>query len=192
MLEFLMKNIIFSILIFSISFFAGCTVHQRPKVVETLKVSPLTEARVFQKEKLAKGGNVLVVPFSAGENIRASDELDHVSLMIVKGIADTLGSSGNPFKVLVEQDAQSADFVIKGRIVQMEQKTPFHKPWRKKTEKLTLKVEGSVLGVENDEILAKFSQIKMLESQTDNFETLGYDIGTEIGRFLLVHCQTNF
>lgn len=33
---------------------------------------------------------------------------------------------------LVEQDAQSADFVIKGRIVQMEEKKLFHKPWQKK------------------------------------------------------------
>ncbi len=191
MLEFFMKNIIFLILILSISFFSGCSVHPKPKVVKTLKVLPLTQARVFEQEKLAKGGKILVVPFSAGENIEATDQLDHISLMIVKGIADTL-SSGKPFKILVDQDAQSADFVIKGRIVQMEQKTPFHKPWRKKTEKLTLKVEGSVLGVENEEILAKFSQIKMLESQTDNFETLGYDIGTEIGRFLIESATTKF
>jgi hypothetical protein len=186
-----MKKIIFSILLLSFSFFAGCSVHLKPKVVNTLKVLPLTQERVFQKEKLAKGGKVLVVPFSAGKNIEASDQLDHVALMIVKGIADTL-ASGEPFRILVEQDAQSADFVIKGRIVQMEQKTPFHMPWRKKTKKLTLKVEESVLGVENEEILAKFSQIKMLESPTDNFETLGYDIGTQIGRCLLESATTKF
>lgn len=191
MLEFFMKKIIFPILFLSFLFLAGCSVHPKPKVVNTLKVLPLTQAMVFEKEKLAKGGKVLVVPFSAGENIEANDQLDRVSLMIVKGIADTL-ALGEPFKILVEQDAQSADFVIKGRIVQMEQKTPFHKPWRKKTEKLTLKVEGSVLGVENEEILAKFSQIKILESQTVSFETLGYDIGTEIGRWLLESATTKF
>ena len=152
-------------------------------------IPSLKEARIFQKERLAKGGNLLVVPFSAGKNVEASDELDHVSLMIVKGIADTLGSAEKLFTILVEQDAQSADFIIKGRIVQMEEKSTFPKPWQKKTRQFNLAVEGSILSVDTEEILAKFSQTKSEESQANRFEAFGYDIGVEIGRFLLLNAH---
>ena len=177
------------LLVFLILFFAGCCCYRAPKIVAAPEGSSLKEARVFQKEKLAKGGNILVVPFSAGEGVEASDALDHVSLMIVKGIAETLGPAGKPFKILVEQDAQSADFVVKGRIMQMEEKSHFHKPWQKKTETFKLAIEGSVLGVEPEEILAKFSQTKKKESSENSFQPMGYDLGVEIGRFLLSSAQ---
>ncbi len=173
-----------------VSMFLGCSFHQKPKTLALVAdTSPLDQTRVFQKEKLSVGGNLLVVPFSAGENVEASDQLDRVSLMIVKGISDLLGKTDKPFKVLVEKDAQNADFVIKGRIVQMQQKSPFHKPWEKKLSKYILRVEGSVLGVQDDEILAKFSKIEDANSQTEIFETLGYQIGEQIGHFLLTSAR---
>ncbi len=184
MLEFFMKKTLFLVLLFPVLIFLGCSSHRNLKVPKASEPSILAQALVFQKEKLAKGGKLLIVPFSAGENVQASDQLDHVSLMIVKGIADALGSSGIPFKILAGQDAQRADFVIRGRIIQLEEKKHFSKPWQRKLKSYSLQVEGTVLGVDNEEILAKFSQAKTAKSQTDYFETLGYDIGVEIGRFL--------
>lgn len=177
-------------LVFSILSSLGCSSHQKFKVVGRLEVVPLAQGLVFQKERLAKGGKLLIVPFTAGENVQAGDQLDHVSLMIVKGIADALGPSNIPFKILAGQDAQSADFVIRGRILQLEEKKHFSKPWQRKSKSYSLQVEGSVLGVDNEEILAKFSQTKTAKSRTDYFETLGYDIGVEIGRFLADSAST--
>ncbi len=157
MLVFFMKNLLFFMACLFAAGSLGCSSHQKPKVAGSLEATPLAQARVFDQNKLIHGGKLLVVPFSAGKNVVASDQLDHVSLMLVKGIADVMGSSGKPFKILVEQDAQSADFVIKGRIVQMEEKKLFHKPWQKKIRKFSLAVERSVPGVETEEVLAKFS-----------------------------------
>lgn len=151
----------------------------------TAQFSGLTQANVFQKEKFAKGGKLLVVPFTPGENVPAGDELDHISLMIVKGIADTLGPYGQPFKILTAQEAHEADFVIKGRIVELEEKKPFLKPWGRKLRRYRLKVEGNVLDVIEDEVLAKFSQTKKAQSQKNCFSALGYEIGVQIGRFLV-------
>ncbi len=190
MLEFSMKKTLLLVLLFPVLVSLGCSSHRNLKVPKPLEPSALAQALVFQKETLVKGGKVLIVPFSAGENVQAGDQLDHVSLMIVKGIADAVGSRGTPFKILAGQDAQSADFVIRGRILQLEEKKHFSKPWQRKSKSYILQVEGSVLGVDNEEILAKFSQTKTAKSRTDYFETLGYDIGVEIGRFLADSAST--
>ncbi len=188
MLEFFrMKDKVFLFSIVLIALTAGCAFHRGPQAFQKANVSPLREARVFHKEKLAKGGNLLVVPFSAGEDVEASDELDHVSLMVVKGISDVLGS-GTPFKVLAAQDVQKADFVIKGRVLQMKENNPF-KPWGKKSKHLTLSLEGLILNVENEDIIAKFSQVKDFEGVAVRFEALAYEIGVEIGKFLLGQTQ---
>ena len=162
----------------------GCSSHNLKKSVFSEELSPLKMARVFQRERIAHGGNLLVVPFSAGEGVQASDELDHVSLEIVKGISDILQAKGRPFKFLDSEDAQSADLVIKGRVVRLEEKTGF-KMLPGKHKILSLAVEGSVIEVQGEEILAKFSQDKKGAGKGDTFENLGYRIGVEIGQFLL-------
>lgn len=173
----------FFIIIFSVAA-AGCSAH-RPVSALHSRDTTLTEARVFQKDKLIKGGNLLIVPFSAGEGVEASDELDHVSLMIVKGIADTLGDQGRSFKILTEENAQSADFVIKGRIVRMQAKETFHEPWRKNKSVYSLGIEGSVMSVDPEEILAKFAQDDTNKSRSNSYASLGYELGVKIGRFLV-------
>lgn len=184
-----MKRVYFFLLFILFVNSVGCSSHRRENVTQGAAISPLKQARVFQKDKFAKGGNILIVPFSAGANVSASDDLDHVSLMIVRGIADVLGSEEKPFKVLVRQDAQDADIVIKGRILQMDLKKNLKKPWAKRVRKLTLEIEGSVLAVEPEEILAKFSQIKKSKSKADSLESMGYVMGTEIGQFLLSNAR---
>jgi len=158
--------------------------HRVKSISPVEAVASLKEARVLQSEQFAKGGNLLVVPFSAGAGVTANDDSDRLSLLIVKGIADVLGDSQH-FKLLSAEDAQMADVVIKGRIIQAEQKNTFSKPWGKKPKYLELSVEGSVLGVENEDLIAKFGQVKEIQGKGVNLEKLAYDIGTEIGNFLI-------
>ncbi len=186
MLEFFMSNRPLVFMIIFIVFLGGCSHARSSKLLDNSRGNFTSkEARVFEREILAKGGNLLVVPFTAGVGVQANDGLDHVSLMIVKGIADTLSTQGKSFKVLNAQDAQSADIVIKGRIINIETESHFPKPWQKRKNKLTLGVEGSILGVEPEQILAQFSQTKILESRERVFAPLAYDIGVEIGKILL-------
>ncbi len=154
---------------------SGCSSHNLKKTNFNAQVNPLKEARVFQKDKLARGGNLLVVPFTAGVGVEASDDLDHVALQVVKGIADALQDKGTSFKILVGENAETADFVIRGRIIQMD----------KKSKTASFGLEGSVLGVSDDEILAKFSQNQKSKNKADTFELMGYRTGIEIGQFLL-------
>ena len=115
----------------------------------------------------------------------ADDNLDRMSLFVVKGIADVL-KDGERFKLLSGEDSQDADVVIKGRIVDVEKKSKkLSKPWGKKSKRLTFSVEGSVLGVENEDLLAKFAQVKVIQGRNVTLENLAYETGVEIGHFLL-------
>lgn len=163
----------------------GCSNRASIKVTHGLVGSFSEHARVFQKEKLAQGGNLLVVPFSAGENVESSNELDRVSLMIVKGIADVLAAQNQPFKFMVREDAQKADFVIKGRIVQVQEQNKSIQLWQRKIRKLSLQAQATILEVESEQVMAKFSLVKEAKDQEKDFDALGYRIGEEIGRFLL-------
>ncbi len=185
MLVFFVKIFLCFFLLFGTSTFIGCSSHASVKAAHDVVGSSLDHARIFQKEKLAKGGNLLVVPFSAGENVESSDELDHISLMIVKGISDVLAAQDQPFKLMVYENAQKADFVIKGRIVQVQEQNNSMKLWQRKIHKFSLKAEGTILEVESEEVLAKFSLVKTTKDQMNQFEGLGYTMGQEIGRFLL-------
>ena len=185
MLVFFVKNLVCFLLLLVVSTAMGCSSHASVKAVHDLVGSSLDQVRIFQKEKLAQVGNLLVVPFSAGENVESSDELDRVSLMIVKGISDVLAAKDQPFKLMVREDAQKADFVIKGRIVQVQEQNNSIKPWQGKMHKFSLKVEGTILEVNSEEVLAKFALVKTAKDQKNSFEGLGYTTGEEIGQFLL-------
>lgn len=126
----------------------------------------------------------MVAPFSAGEDVAAGDDLDRVSLRIVKGIADVLGEQARPFQLLVDKDAQNAHVVIKGRVTAMT-KVKKVKGLPGKPRFFSLAVEGSLLDVETDEVIAKFFKDTRSSNRDDSFEAMGYRIGVEIGRFLL-------
>jgi hypothetical protein len=179
-----MKNHFRLILLLILVGSLGCSQHRAKPSTLGEVVSPLKEARVFKSEAFSKGGNLLVVPFSAGAGVVANDELDRISLLIVKGIADVLGSGNQRFQLMTSQDSQDADVVIKGRIIQVQEKTTLSKPWGKKPKHLILSVEGSVLGVENEELVAKFAQIKEVQGKGVSLENLAYETGVEIGHFL--------
>ncbi|MCC6758170.1 MAG: hypothetical protein IT395_00905 [Candidatus Omnitrophica bacterium] len=180
-----MRKLLNVLCVFALINSLGCSQHRVKPSAPIQAIAPLKDARIFKPEQLAKGGNLLVVPFSAGAGVEASDELDRLSLLIVKGIADVLAEHGQQFKLLAAQDAQSADMVIKGRIIEVVEKTGLSKPWGKKPKYLRLTIEGSVLGVENDDILAKFTEAKEIKGKNVRFEGLGYEIGVAIGHFLL-------
>lgn len=162
----------------------SCSHHAVDKKTVAVDSVPLQEARVIQPEKLASGGHLLVVPFTAGVGVAANEDLDRISLQIIRGIADTLEVQGSPFKLLVDADSQEADLVIKGRVTLLDQ----HKKIKALPGKVRIKsirVEGSVLGVEDEALLAKFYETSKSNNQNDSFEAMGYRIGVAIGKFLL-------
>lgn len=165
---------------------AGCA-HRDQQAADSMTVStPVRQSRVLNAEKLRKGGQVLVVPFSAGAGVAADYQLDMVSFQIIRGLADTLEQAGSKFQVLDAANAQSADLVVRGRIIRLQQAGGVA-VWPAKKRPAAVSVEGSVIVVDSQDIIAKFALDKPGDDPSETPPELGYRLGTDIGKFILQH-----
>ena len=130
----------------------------------------------------------MIIPFTAGENAAASDALDTVSLMIVKGIADNVQTEPAGFKVLTDENAQSADFVIEGTIDKFSQKRSIRKIVPSKHT--ILSISAKLKNAKTNETVLIYSNSISSRSSAINAQELAYQLGQELGLYLL-QTQTN-
>ena len=97
----------------------------------------------------------MIVPFSAGPGVTASDELDRIALRIVQGMADGLQEAGAPFEVLSAADAASAELIIQGRIVRWTA-AERSGSWFFKKRRQSISVEGKIMDRTSGEPLLFF------------------------------------
>jgi len=179
-----MNKLLIPLLILAV-LFTGCSFFaKRPIKATTHRVSiPTLDGKVVQPEILRKGGKILVVPFSPGPQTEASDELDKLSLMIVKGIADVF-QPGGPFVILDDTNADTADLLIKGKIMEVRKAT-HHPKWLPHSNLLLISVEGKVIDRAGSSVVAVFSHSRKVSRKKENMEDLAVDVGRDIGKFIL-------
>ena len=184
-----MKRKLISICILSIFLLTGClTLGGKKKIAPVTAARPGSGERILQKERLQKGGNLLVVPFTAGVQVAATDELDRTSLMIVKGISETLAAASTSFKILNDADAIKADTLLEGHVLQ--QKPAAHlNPKKLKRLKKFLKVDGKMTDAKTGEVMILFSKVRETTQNSQTFEELGFLLGKDIGQFILSGAQ---
>ena len=170
---------------------SGCSLLRgKPKAAEPM-ASPATlseeeqffrNIKILEDDQFKKGGKVLVVPFSPDVNTAANEELERVSLAIVKGIADSLDTSSR-FSVLDGTNAGTADLILQGRILSMN-KTGRLKKIVTFKNKESLAVEGKMIDAKSGKIVFHFSNDKTTRDKKQTFVDLGSSIGRDIGKFL--------
>lgn len=138
--------------------------------------------KILNEEQFRKGGKILVVPFTPDVNAAAGEQLDRVSLMIVKSIADSLGASSR-FSVLDADNAATADLILQGRIMAMKQAGRLKRLATFKDKK-SIMVEGNLVDAKSGQIVFHFSDAKTSRDKTQTFVDLGSSIGRDIGEFL--------
>jgi len=123
-----------SALLSAVLIFAGCSQIQVPfmgnssedsKIEQQAPVSSefVDQGRIIDAKILSQGKNIAIVPFSAGVRAEATYELDRTALMIVKGVSvafakDKTGKDAH-FNLLMADDADNADLIVKGHITDM-------------------------------------------------------------------------
>ncbi len=162
----------------------GCSHIGFQKSVDVSPPSLIDHGQILQKFRLAKGGNLLIVPFDAGDGIAATEELDRISLMIVRGMASVLQNRHSRFKVLVADNAASAQMVIEGYVVKMTAPGRFQK-WMPGVQKKSLAVEGKLIEMDKGRVVVRFSHHREATEPDQSFEQIGLSIGEDIGRFIL-------
>jgi hypothetical protein len=150
--------------------------------------------RINHLQRLQEGGRLLVKPFSAGPNIEMNEELDAVSLRIVRGILDVyegIWPEDAPegkfvtetFDMAVLEDEEESDLKVYGRITEITSSANWKK-WVLIKHKSRLSVEGWLVDVRNKQTILSFKDTVEAKTEEATFRDLGLDIGRHIGQFI--------
>lgn len=172
-----------TIFILFICYISGCAWLLPERISPQESAQFLQTTKIINLKRLEKGGNLLIVPFTAGAGVEATEELDKVSLMIVKGIIDILNENNSNFRILVSENAEQADLIIKGHIISMK-KTPLMKKWIRGKSMAGLAINGKMINSETGEAVVIFSDNRKVANKKETHKELGYMIGQDVGRFM--------
>lgn len=161
-------------------FLAGCL--WGPKPAAPQKAPP--DNRVVDSARLEKGGDLLIIPFRPGVGVEATDEVNRVALMAVKGISEVIKENETSFRLLGGEEAQKADFVVKGDISRFEKSSRLKK-WLLIPKQATIEIKGKMVEQESGKVVLYFAQQVTSKIRERDLLTIGYDIGRKIGKFLL-------
>ncbi|MBP9853663.1 MAG: hypothetical protein KBD53_02210 [Candidatus Omnitrophica bacterium] len=160
---------------------------QAPDTTVAVKAIPVDEGQMLAPEKLQKGGKILLVPFQAGGNVAATDELDKISFRVMQGISRSFEYSSKPnFKILINLEQSEPDFIIDGYFTVKKESSDFLSKWFFKKKKYVIGVEGKLMDANSKEVLAVFSDTVVSSSPQEDFINLGFKVGQNIGDFIRV------
>lgn len=177
-----MKKVFLEILgIFLLASFSGGCTSSAKKVIASGDFA--VEGKILQAAQQIDGGTILVIPFTAGEGVAETDDLEKISFRLVHGISNvlqnqprlTLLSSGRP---------QDADFIIKGRIVRLFEKKGFPKVFKARDVRREIVVRGELVSRKTGETLGYFSDSLKSQAPQEDLNQLAERLGQRIGDFI--------
>ena len=174
---------LFILVIMSI-IFSGCFSSTPVKSSSSAFFSPRATGTIVKEDEFKKGGTLAILPFKAGVNAVASQQLDRVALMIVKGMIDYLSEQKTPFTVLTTEDQGRPQLVIEGYV---DDFSPSGKMSRVvlRNKKTTLSVSGQMVITGTRDRLLVFQHTKsMPDPKKDGFD-VAYQTGQDLGRFII-------
>ena len=146
------------------------------------------KGRIVNRARLQQRQNVIIIPFHAGVNVEATDDLDRIALMMIKGITDTFGADQtgkhDHFHILTADSQEPDNLVLKGYFTDLSGPSTL-KRLLPLTNKQSLGVSGKLMDAKSGEVLVIFTDAVTTDDKNDDTMKLGYQIGINIGRFLL-------
>ncbi len=116
--------------------------------------------------------------FKPGPGAEAGDETDQLSLMMIKGIKDTLLKDSTHFTIPAD-DPKDSDFYLDGYIEDYGRRGHFYH----------LSVDGEIWLRDTGEKILLFQTSTMIDIKTQNPKTVAYQIGVAIVHFIGSHDQ---
>ena len=152
------------------------------KAKERPQEGSLTSFKIFNENSLHKGGRLLIIPFRAGVNIEANDELNRIALMIVKGMVEAIKKENeNRFEIISVEQAQDAQFVIEGHVTRLSQPSRISKMGLG-DKKITLGIEGDMVDLETGEKILIFKNLQERDQKGNSHQDMAYAMGRSIGQ----------
>ncbi len=163
----------------------GCALIPSKKTSINKEFHPVPSANVMRPALLKEGASVVVVPFTAGTDVEATQDLQRVSFMIVKGIVGALQIDHTPLKVFSSENADKSDLVIQGHITRRETSIGSSKKWLFHSKKIVLALEARVTERKTGDLVLIFSQERKADLTQEDELTLAREMGEDIAAFLL-------
>ena len=176
------KNLSFLILIL---FICGCSSSKKIIVSESLDSIPVITGSVVNSSAFAKGGTLVLGSFKPGPGAAADDETDQLSLMMIKGINDTLPEDNTHFTIL-EDDRKTPDCFLEGYIDSYGHEG--HVPHLKlRKNQAFLSVDGDIWLRETGEKIFLFQASSVIDLKGQNPKAVAYQMGVAIAHFIGSH-----
>lgn len=178
----MVKKLSFLVLILLIS---GCSSSKKVLVTESLDATPVITGSVVSPSAFAKGGTLVLGSFKPGPGAEANDATDQLSLMMLKGIHDTLPEDNTHF-TLQSDDQKDPDCFLEGYIEDYGREGHLsHIKVRK--GQVYLSVDGDIWLRETGEKILLFQTSTVIDLKTQNPNSVAYEIGVAIAHFIGAH-----
>lgn len=171
------------ILIFSINIFSGCHWFSQESPPNPV-VRKNDSTQIVDRQRLQKGGKIVITAFTAGPDVEASDLLDQVSLSLVKGVSDVLTQEANAFEVLTAEQAQEADFIIEGHVTKLGRSSKLAR-WILRRKKVSVAVRGKMRDVVTGEPVLLFKEKQDAVSPQADYRGPAVQLGEKIGHQII-------
>ena len=123
------------------------------------------------------GGKIAFTPFKAGGRASADDQLDRVSLAIIKGVTDSLAQ--NKISLAIAASGEDADLVFGGYVDELSQNSRYQRVVLRRG-KGRLVISGQVWQSSMGTKAANFAAYAHLDAYKDVTEA-AYELGLSLG-----------
>lgn len=162
--------------------FSSCATPRKIIVSDFLDSTPVVSGAVINDFAFARGGTLVLGPFKPGTGAAANDETDQLSLMITKGIYDTLSGEHTHF-IIQTGDLAQPDCFLEGYIEDYgRQGNILHQKLRQ--NQAFLSVNGEIWLRETGEKILSFETSVVIDLKTQSPKTAAYQMGAAIARFI--------
>jgi len=168
--------------LFIILLICGCASPKKAIVSDSLDVVPIVTGSVINASAFSKGGTLVLGSFKAGPGAEANDETDQLSLMMIKGIKETLPEDNTPFTI-AQDDQKDSDCYLDGYIEDYGRDEHFSHMKLRKTQ-AHLSIDGEIWLRETGEKIFTFQTSSVINLKTQNPKTVAYQMGVAIAHFI--------
>ncbi len=168
---------IFPLAALMVFFLSGCS--WRPHVVSQEKALDIV-LTTLDASSLASGGKIAFTPFKAGPQAIDDEQLDHVSLVIIKGMVDRINQGKTSLSIAAGDEL--SNLIVQGYIEDFSQNGKFDR-WVLRRDKGCLAISGEIWLPSSGAKAATFSGYARLNHYKDvsqAAEALGQALGDEL------------
>jgi len=174
-----MKKIIFCWIVLGF-IICGCASQSKRAQMHQNPDTATNFFRIFEANRFKEGGGLLMIPFKAGPGVEASNELDRIALMMVKGLSEVIQEDKTPFVLADPKNPQTIKLILEGRVIRLDEPSRM-KRWIPGKDMTTMAVEGYIVENETEKIVARFLYTEEFGPDVKDYSEIGYAIGKKLG-----------